>query len=337
MRVRLLAAAALLCGCTTGCLTWSSTAPRIQVDGSSTIYPIMEAVAEEFGKEHREVQITVGISGTGGGFKKFCSGEVDITDASRPIRPVEIETCDANDITYIEVPVAFDGLSVVVSPRNRWAYDITVDELQRMWEPRAQNTILRWNQIRPSWPDQPLNLFGAGVDSGTYDYFTAAVVGTEHSSRGDYTSSEDDNVLVQGIMSDENAIGFLGFAYYDQNRDRLRALGVDDEVADNGRGAVLPSPETVQNGTYQPLSRPLFVYVRNESLQRPQVHDFVRFILTRGGPLVAEVGYIPFPDPLYQLVWERVASRRTGTLFGHGSQVGVSLEALFQEEREDAR
>jgi phosphate transport system substrate-binding protein len=327
----------LFCGSAVGCLTWSSTAPRVQIDGSSTVYPIMEAVAEEFGKEHREVQVTVGISGTGGGFKKFCSGEVDITDASRPIKPVEIETCAANDITYIEVPVAFDGLSVVVSPRNSWAHAVTVDELKRMWEPQAQNTIMRWKQVRPSWPDQPLNLFGAGVDSGTYDYFTAAIVGEEHSSRGDYTSSEDDNVVVQGIMNDENAIGFLGFAYYDQNRDKLRALAVDDQLEDDDQGGVLPSPETVQSGSYQPLSRPLFVYVRTESLQRPEAHNFVHFMLTRAGPLVAEVGYIPLPDPLYQLVWERVASRRTGTLFGHGSQVGVSLEALFREEREGAR
>ena len=203
MRAGPLTATVLLCGCTTACLTWSSTAPRVQIDGSSTVYPIMEAVAEEFGKEQRDVQITVGISGTGGGFKKFCSGEVDITDASRPIKPVEIETCAANAITYIELPVAFDGLSVVVSPRNSWAHEITVDELKRMWEPRAQNRITRWNQIRPSWPDQPLNLFGAGVDSGTYDYFTAAIVGEEHSSRGDYTSSEDDNVVVQGIMNND--------------------------------------------------------------------------------------------------------------------------------------
>jgi len=337
MRAGPLTATVMLCGCTAACLTWSSTAPRVQIDGSSTVYPIMEAVAEEFGKVQREVQITVGISGTGGGFKKFCSGEVDITDASRPIKPVEIKACAANDIAYIELPVAFDGLSVVVSPLNSWAYEITVEELKRMWEPPAQNTITRWNQIRPSWPDQPLNLFGAGVDSGTYDYFTAAIVGEEHSSRGDYTSSEDDNVVVQGIMNDENAIGFLGFAYYDQNRNKLRALAVDDQLADNGQGAVLPSPETVRNGTYQPLSRPLFVYVRDQSLQRPEVHDFVHFILTRAGPLVAEVGYIPFPDPLYQLVWERVASRRTGTLFEHGSQVGVSLEALFHEEREGTR
>lgn len=327
-----LAATLLLCGFTTACLTWSSTSPRVQIDGSSTVYPIMEAVAEEFGKEHRQVQITVGISGTGGGFKKFCAGEVDITDASRPIRPVEIEACLEHDIAFIEIPVAFDGLSVVVSPRNSWAHDITTDELKRMWEPEAQNTVKRWSQIRTGWPDQPLNLFGAGVDSGTYDYFTAAIVGTEHSSRGDYTSSEDDNVVVQGIMSDENAIGFLGFAYYDQNRSRLRALAVDDQDAGNGEGAILPSPETVQSGTYQPLSRPLFVYVRNESLERPEVQDFVRFILEQAGPLVTEVGYVALPEQIYGLLEERVAARRTGSLFSHGSQVGVSLESLMAQE-----
>jgi phosphate transport system substrate-binding protein len=233
---------------------------EIKVDGSSTVYPITEAVGEEFQKLHPDVKVVVGISGTGGGFKKFCNGETDISNASRPILQKEIDTCAQNGIEYIELPVAYDALSVVVNPRNDWVACMTVAELKKIWEPDAQGKITRWNQVRPEWPDAPLNLYGAGTDSGTFDYFTEAIVGKAKASRGDYTASEDDNVLVQGVANDQYALGYFGLAYYFENQDKLKAVAID-----NGKGCVLPSEETVRNGTYQPLSRPLFIYVSRKA------------------------------------------------------------------------
>ncbi len=310
-----------------------SLSGTILVDGSSTVFPITEAVAEEFQKAYKGVRVTVGISGTGGGFKKFGSGETDLTGASRPIRPTEVELCKKNGIEYIELPVAYDGLAVMVNPKNTWANSITVAELKKIWEPEAQGKITRWNHVRPEWPDRELHLFGAGVDSGTYDYFTAAIVGKEHSSRGDFTSSEDDNVLVQGIATDELALGFFGYAYYEANRDKLKLLAVDDEDPRNGDGPILPSLETVINGTYQPLSRPIFIYVNKKSLDRPEVAEFVRFYLSHAPKLVKEVGYIPLPERAYQLAQKRVDARKTGSLFaGEGSKVGVKIEDLLAAE-----
>jgi phosphate transport system substrate-binding protein len=310
---------------------WSAT--LIKVDGSSTVYPITEAVAEEFQKKNRAVRITVGISGTGGGFKKFCSGETDLVDASRPIKATEVKLCADKKIEYIELPVAFDGLAVMVNPKNTWASSVTVAELKRLWEPAAQGKITRWSQVRASWPDKEIRLFGAGVDSGTYDYFTEAVVGQEHASRGDYTASEDDNVLVQGIANDPLALGFFGVAYYDSNKARLKLIALDDENPKNGAGPIVPTADTIKNGTYQPLSRPIFVYVNKKALDRPEIADFVNFYLTAGRDLVTEVGYIPLPDTAYELVLKRAEARTVGSVFGgKGSQVGVSIESLLAAE-----
>lgn len=304
---------------------------RIAVDGSSTVYPITEAVAEEFQKVSPGVQITVGISGTGGGFKKFGRGEIDISDASRPIKASEIEACRKHGIEYIEIPVAFDGLAVMVNPKNTWAESMTVKELKKLWEPEAQGYVKRWNQIRPEWPDREIRLFGPGVDSGTYDYFTEAITGKEHSSRGDFTSSEDDNVLVQGIANDMNSLGFFGLAYYEHNQNKLKLVGVDDENPFNGKGPILPSFQTVAKGTYQPLARPIFIYVNKKSAERPEVRNFVEYYLKNAPPLVKEVGYIPLPTKLYMMALKRFENGVTGSMFGgKGSQVGVSLERLMR-------
>lgn len=306
---------------------------KIAIDGSSTVYPITEAVAEEFRKEHPQVQVTVGISGTGGGFKKFAAGETDITDASRPIKPSEAEACAKNGIEYVEVPVAYDGIAVVVNPQNTWARSMTVSELKKLWAPEAQEKITRWSQIRKGWPNEEIHLFGPGVDSGTYDYFTEAIVGKEDASRGDFTSSEDDNVLVQGIATDKLALGFFGYAYYEENKDKLAIVAIDDEKDDNGKGPIAPSPETIRNGTYQPLSRPLFIYIKKTALDRPEVAAFVEFYLKQAEQLTKAVGYIPLPAKAYELAQERVQKRLVGSMFGEkGSQVGVKIEDLLAKE-----
>jgi phosphate transport system substrate-binding protein len=301
-------------------------------DGSSTVFPIMEAVAEEFQRENPGVRVTIGISGTGGGFKKFCAGETDLSNASRPIKPTEVEACRAAGVEYVEFPIAFDGLSVMVNPANDFAACIEIAELRRLWEPEAQGAVTRWSQVRPGWPDEEVHLYGAGVDSGTYDYFTEAVVGEEGSSRGDFTSSEDDNVIVQGIAGDPQALGFFGYAYYAENRDRLKLLEVD-----GGTGCVAPSPETIANGTYTPLSRPLFLYVRRESLDRPEVRAFVDYAITNAVALVGETGYVPLTDELYRLARARVASGVTGSIYeGGGSQTGTRLQDLLRQEQQSA-
>ncbi|MBI4951047.1 MAG: PstS family phosphate ABC transporter substrate-binding protein [Myxococcales bacterium] len=304
----------------------------IRVDGSSTVFPIMEAAAEQYQKGAGAARVTVGTSGTGGGFKKFCAGETDISDASRPIKKTEDEACAQKGVEYVELPIAYDGIAIVVHPKNDWAKSMTVAELKRLWEPEAQKKVMRWSDVRAGFPDKEIHLFGAGVDSGTYDYFTEAVVGKEHASRGDYTASEDDNVLVQGIAGDENALGFFGLAYYLENKDRLGLVAVDDGKADNGDGAINPTAETVQNGTYQPLSRPLFVYVAKKALERPEVAGFVKFALESAPKLVAEVGYVALPERAYTLAQARADARKTGSLFTGGSQVGVSIEDLLGRE-----
>ena len=311
----------------------SELSGAIAVDGSSTVYPITEAVAEEFGKEHPAVRVTVGISGTGGGFKKFSAGETDISDASRPIKPTETEACAKNGIQFMELPVAFDALSVVVHPENTWCESMTVKELKKLWEPAAQGQIAKWSQIRPGWPQEPIRLFGPGTDSGTYDYFTEAIVGDEGASRGDFTSSEDDNVLVQGVSSDKYALGFFGAAYYVENRDKLKAVAIDDENKDNGVGPQLPTLENVIAGVYQPLARPIFIYAKVAAAERPEVDAFVRYYLANAGTLSKEVGYVPLPDEVYQLALRRYEQRVTGSVFGgEGSKVGVKLEDLLKAE-----
>jgi phosphate transport system substrate-binding protein len=298
----------------------------IAIDGSSTVFPITEAMAEEFQIANPGIQITVGVAGTGGGFEKFCAGETDISNASRPIEADEMEACSQGGVEYIELPIAYDALSVVVNAQNDWVDCLTTEELKKIWEPTAQETVSNWNQVRDGFPDQPLVLYGPGTDSGTFDYFTDAVNGEEGASRGDYTASEDDNVIVQGVASDAGALGYFGLAYYEENKDSLKAVSVDDGDAANGEGCISPSVATVDDSTYQPLARPLFIYVRKESLSRPEVQNFVNYYLDLANrELVTEVGYVPLNDSIYQAVQQRLADQTTGTVFEDGSTVGVKL------------
>ena len=301
----------------------------VKIDGSSTVYPITEAVAEEFQKANQQqVKVTVGISGTGGGFKKFCRGDTDISGASRPILKGEMEECRKTGVEYFELPVAFDALTVVVNPRNTFIQQLTVPELKKIWEPGAQGKVTRWNQVNPQWPDQPMKLFGPGADSGTFDYFTEAVVGKAKSSRGDFTASEDDNVLVQGVSRDVNGLGYFGYAYYVENKDKLRAVPIV-----NPRGqAVAPSMEAVEAGSYAPLSRPIFIYVSSKALEKPEVKEFVQYYLRHGGALAKEVKYVPLPAKSYQLAWEHVQKGKKGTVFGGSAEVGVTIEELLRRE-----
>jgi phosphate transport system substrate-binding protein len=306
----------------------SQNRSQVRIDGSSTVFPITEAVAEEFQNEKGgAVNVTVGISGTGGGFEKFCAGETDISNASRPIRDSEIEKCAAAGIEFVELPVAYDALTVVVNSRNTWVNELTVEELKRIWQPEAEGTITRWNQVRPDFPDEPLALFGPGTDSGTFDYFTEAIVGESASSRADYTASEDDNVLVQGVTRNPNALGYFGFAYYEENSSRLKSVPID-----NGSGAVAPSRETVEDGTYQPLSRPLFIYVNAQAANdRPEVQEFVEFYLSNP-ELAAEVGYVPLPSEAYTVAQSNFEDRKTGSVFVGRETIGVRIADLLRLE-----
>jgi phosphate transport system substrate-binding protein len=273
---------------------------EVRIDGSSTVYPITEAVAEEFRTEQPNVKVTVGLSGTGGGFKKFSRGETDINNASRHIKEEESKACEANNIHHLELEVAYDGLSVVVNPQNTWVDYLTVEELRKMWEPAAQGKIKKWSEIRAGWPDEEFRLYGAGTESGTYDYFTEAVMGEARSSRGDFTASEDDNVLVQGVSTDKNGLAFFGFAYYEENKAKLRAVPIDDGNDENGKGPIMPTVETVKDKSYAPLSRPLFIYVNSAAVDKPGVSEFVRFYLGHSSELVREVGFIPLTDEEYK-------------------------------------
>ncbi|MEP6793876.1 MAG: PstS family phosphate ABC transporter substrate-binding protein [Saprospiraceae bacterium] len=273
-----------------------SLSGSINIDGSSTVFPITEAVAEEFQKIQPGVKVGVALSGTGGGFKKFGRAETDINDASRPIKGMEDSLAKSNNVSYVEMLIAYDGMAVVVNPQNTWCKDMTVSELKKLWNPEAQGKIMKWNQIRADWPNEEIHLFGPGVESGTYDYFTEVIVGKSHSSRGDYTASEDDNVLVQGVASDKNALGFFGMAYFEENRSKLKEIGIDDENDENGKGPILPSIETVKNKSYAPLGRPLFIYVNSKAGQRKEVQEFIRFYLTHCNELTKEVGFIPMTE-----------------------------------------
>lgn len=300
---------------------------RISIDGSSSVYPITEAVAEEYRNRHGDIRVTVGVSGTGGGFKKFARGEIDISNASRPIKEPEIKACAENNIGFIEIPVAYDGLAVVISPANEFVDFLTVEELKKMWEPAAQEKIISWKQIRATFPDVPLRLYGAGTSSGTYDYFTEAIVGKAKSSRGDYTASEDDNVLVQGVSTDKGALGFFGLAYYVENKTKLKLVGVDA-----GKGPVYPTDSTVRTGTYAPLSRPEFIYINARSANSAVIQDFVRFYLENASKLVKEVGYVPLPDEVYTLSYQRFLQKKTGSMFANKSTVGADLVKLMKED-----
>jgi phosphate transport system substrate-binding protein len=301
----------------------------IKIDGSSTVFPISEAVAEEFQISKRgKVRVTVGISGTGGGFKKFCRGEIDISDASRPISRSEMDTCAKAGIEYIELPVAYDALTVAVNPKNTWVDTITVAELKKMWEPAAQGKVTSWKDVNPKWPAQPLKLYGPGSDSGTFDYFTEATVGKSKSSRGDYTASEDDNVLVQGVESDTNALAYFGYAYYAPNAAKMKAL----KVVNSKGQPVGPSPQGVLDGSYEPLSRPIFIYVSKASAQRPEVKEFVEFYLQKGAPLVEEVKYVPLAKTAYGKALANFRAGKAGTAFGGRNEVGLTVEELLARE-----
>jgi phosphate transport system substrate-binding protein len=273
---------------------FSQSGSPIMVDGSSTVFPISEVMAEEFMAESRGTQVTVGVSGTGGGFRKFCNDELDITGASRPIKDEEIQACQAAGVEYMEVPIAFDALTVVINPENTWASEMTVEQLKMLWEPAAEGTITRWNQIDPSWPNEPVSLYGPGTDSGTFDYFTEEIVGESTSSRADFTASEDDNILVLGVARNRGALGYFGYAYYQENQETLKAVAVD---------GVLPSEETLLDGTYTPLSRPIFFYVKKSSFEsKPEVQAFVEFMLENATELVPETGYVALPAERYTAI-----------------------------------
>jgi phosphate transport system substrate-binding protein len=332
--VTLLILASLAFSCSRGPETdrVNSESAVIKVDGSSTVFPITEAVAEEFQKEKQgKVRVTVGISGTGGGFKKFVRGETDISDASRPILAEEMAQAKAAGIEYLELPIAFDALTVVVNTQNNWVTSMTVEELKKIWEPAAQGKITHWNQIRPEWPNEKIALFGAGADSGTFDYFTEAIVGKPKSSRGDYTASEDDNVLVQGVEGNKYSLGYIPYAYFAPHSNRMKAVAIQWDK-NKVKEPVMPSPENVIAGTYNPLSRPLFIYVNRKSLDKPAVKDFVDFYLKHVGTLAKEVKYVSLSETAYQMANERLRTLKTGTGFGGIPEVGLPVEEILRRE-----
>ena len=304
-------------------------AGTVEVDGSSTVYPITEAVAEEFQKVGGGTRVTAGISGTGGGFKRFCRGETDISDASRPILKDEMILCAQNGVKYVELPIGMDAITLVVGKASNWVDYLTVAELKKMWEPAAQGKVKSWKQIRDTFPDVPLSLAGPGADSGTFDYFTEAVVGKAKSSRGDYQASEDDNVIVQFVSKNKGALGYFGLAYYEENKDKLNAVPVK---ATDTAPAVLPSVATVNDGTYQPLARPLFIYVNAKSIKRPEVKQFVDYYLEHAAELTKEVGYIDLPAAEYEQAKQNFNAVKVGTGFGGVPEVGVRIADLLKRE-----
>jgi phosphate transport system substrate-binding protein len=304
--------------------------PTIKIDGSSTVFPITNAIAKEYQADPEvKAQVLVNISGTSGGFEKFCTGQTDISNASRPISKKEIEVCKKNNIHYVEIPVAFDALSVVINPENDWSKDITVAELKAMWEPAAEGKITRWNQVRASWPDRPLKLFGAGEQSGTFDYFTEAIVGEAKASRKDYTGSEDDEVLADGISKDRDALGYFGYAYYKENKEKLKVLAID-----SGKGPVEPSPEAVHKNIYKPLSRPLFIYVNPYTAEKRYVYQFVNFYLQKASKVSDSVGYVALPEEIYRIGVVHLNRGQVGTVFGGQSQFDLTIGQLLQKQKQ---
>lgn len=312
-------------GSTGGTQTKSDLSGTITIDGSSTVFPISQAVAEGFMDANPGVNVTVSESGTGGGFKKFVNGELDITGASRPIEPEEVEAAKKNGIEFIELPVAFDGLSVVVHPSNTWADTLTVDELKAIWSPDSK--IMNWKDVRAGFPDVPMKLFGAGTASGTFEYFTEAIVKKKKSSRPDYQASENDNTLVQGVAGDKGGLGYFGYAYYVENKDKLKIVKID-----NGSGPIEPNETTINDGSYAPLSRPLFVYISRKSMDRPEVQAFAKFLLSaEGRPFIKTTGYIELPAKAYELANKHVDEKTIGTRF-QGVQVGLKIEDVLAKD-----
>ena len=307
----------------------------IKVDGSSTVFPISEAVAEEFENENKDIKITANASGTGAEFKKFIRNEIDVTGASRPIKESEDKDCKEKGIEYLEIPIAYDGLAVVVSKENTWVDFLTVAELKKIWEPSAKGTVTHWDQIRAGWPHEKINLYGAGTESGTFDYFTEAIVGEARSCRTDYTASEDDNGLVSGVAGDKHSLGYFGYAYFYENQDKLKLVAIDDQKDDNGKGPILATTETIVNGTYQPLSRPLLIYINKQSSKRPEVANFVNYYIDQAPTLVPETGYVALSPEAYKLVKARFTSGTTGSLFlTLKTTVGVKLEEVLKSTQQ---
>lgn len=307
--------------------------PTVKIDGSSTVFPITEAVAEEFQTaQSGKVHVTVGVSGTGGGFKKFCRGETDVQDASRPIQTSEMQDCKKAGIKYFELPIAFDAIAIVVNPQNDWMKEITADDLKKIWAPEAQGKIKTWKQINAAWPDQPIQLFGPSSDNGTFDYFTEAIVGKAHSARGDYNASADHNVVIQGVSRDKYALGFCAFSYAEENHSKVKVLPVVGGEKAPKKGAVMPSKETVESGTYFPLSRPIFIYVNEASSKKAEVMDFARFYLKNAPKLVPEVKYFSLPAKAYEMDEEHLAKGKVGTKFGGHSEIGMKIEELMKKE-----
>ena len=307
----------------------SQETQSIKIDGSSTVYPITEEIVTEFQINYKKpVDIEINFSGTGGGFAKFCRGETDINNASRPIQLDEMEACREAGVAYIELPVAFDALTVVVNPANNWLDTITTEELAKIWSPEAEGKITRWNQIRPSFPDKPLNLYAPGEDSGTFDYFTEAIVGKAGASRSDVTSSEDDDVLVREVSQDPNAMGYFGLAYYEQKSSEMKAVAVD-----SGDGAVLPSRETVEQAEYQPLARPLFVYINAAAArENSALVRLTEFYLKNASAVVSEVGYVPLPEEAYQINEVTFYRGEVGTVFDGQSRFNVTIPELLRKQ-----
>lgn len=303
----------------------------VEVDGSSTVYVLSQAVTEDFSDNYSDVEVAVKSSGTGGGFKRFVTGELDITGASRPIKTEELEAAQKNGVEFIELPVCFDALTVAVNAQNNWVDSITVDELKKMWESAAEGKITKWNQVNEKWPDRELALFGAGPDSGTFEYFTEAICKEKGNHRKDYGGNENDNVIIQNIEGDPNALGYIPFAYYAEHQKTLKALSIDWK-ADDDQGPVPPSVENVIKGIYNPLARPLFIYVNGKSADKPAVKAFVNFYLENAGDLAGEVQYIPLPEEAYSTVKQRWESRKTGTVFGGKAAVGMKLEDIVKAE-----
>jgi len=299
----------------------------INIDGSSTVYPITEAIVSSFNSQAQSpADVTLNSpSGSIGGFEKFCAGETDINNASVPIPQNMMAKCKSNNIAYIELPIAFDAITVVTNPQNTWAKNMTVAELQTLWQPSAENNITKWNQVNPQWTDQTINLFGPGRDSGTFEYFTVAIMGQDGASRKDYVFSEDDSAIVNGIAQDPNAIGYFGYSYYERNQDKLQAVAID-----NGNGAVLPSIETIKDGTYRPLTRPLFIYINAKKAQEnPALVDFVQFYLEQAPQVVSSVGYVSLPDSAYHVAKIHFEKNKTGTVFNGQPVLNATINELL--------